>query len=81
MVEIYKRTVCIPMAGTNCALLDADLFLFCYERDFILSLSDKNQADVIEAFNSTSIHLDDLFNVEKSSFEQMVDQIYPTELH
>ena len=22
--------------GTNCALLVADLFLFCYERDFIL---------------------------------------------
>ena len=25
-------------------------FLFCYERDFMLSLSDKNQADVGEAF-------------------------------
>ena len=28
----------IPM-GTNCALLVADLFLFCYERDFMMSLS------------------------------------------
>ena len=36
--------------GTNCAPLVADLFLFCYERDFMLSLSDKNQADVVEAF-------------------------------
>ena len=26
--------------GTNCALLVAELFLFCYERDFMLSLSD-----------------------------------------
>ena len=25
--------------GTNCAPLVADLFLFCYERDFMLSLS------------------------------------------
>ena len=25
--------------GTNCAPLVADLFLFCYERDFVLSLS------------------------------------------
>ena len=41
----------IPM-GTNCAPLVADLFLFCYERDFMLSLSDNNQSDVIEAFNS-----------------------------
>ena len=25
--------------GTNCAPLVADLFLFCYERDFMLSLT------------------------------------------
>ena len=40
--------------GANCALLVEDLFLFCYERDFMLSLSDNNQTDIIEAFNSTS---------------------------
>ena len=34
--------------GTNCAPLVADLFLFCYERDFMLSLSDDNQSGVIE---------------------------------
>ena len=32
-----RQTVGIPM-GTNCAPLVADLFLFCYERDFVLSL-------------------------------------------
>ena len=42
--------------GTNCAPLDADLFLFCYERDSVLSLSDNNQTDIIEASNSTSKH-------------------------
>ena len=35
--------------GTNCATFVADFFLFCYERDFILSLSDNNQTDIIEA--------------------------------
>ena len=40
--------------GTNCALLVADLFLFCHERHFIMSLSDDNQADVIDAFIATS---------------------------
>ena len=40
--------------GTNCVPLVADLFLFCYERNFLLSLSEDNQSDVIEAFNSTS---------------------------
>ena len=66
--------------GTNCAPLVADLFLFCYERDFMLSLSDNNQADIIEAFNSTSRYLDDLLNIDNPYFEQMVGQIYPTEL-
>ena len=36
--------------GTNCAPLVADLFLFCYGRDFMMSLSDDKQADVIDAF-------------------------------
>ena len=66
--------------GTNCGPLVADLFLFCYERDFMLSLSDNNQADIIEAFNSTSRYLDDLLNIDNPYFEQMVGQIYPTEL-
>ena len=35
--------------GTNCAPLVADLFLFCYERDFMMSLSDDKQVDVIDA--------------------------------
>ena len=75
--KLYRQIVGIPM-GTNCAPLVADLFLFCYERDFMLSLSDNNQADIIEAFNSTSRYLDDLLN--NPYFEQMVGQIYPTEL-
>ena len=66
--------------GTKCAPLVADLFLFCYERDFMLSLSDNNQTDIIEAFNSTSIYLEDLLNIDNTYFEQMVGQIYPTQL-
>ena len=30
----------------------------------MLSLSDNNQADVVEAFNSTSRYLDDMLNIE-----------------
>ena len=37
--------------GTNCDPLVADLFLFFYETEF---LTRENQADIIEAFNSTS---------------------------
>ena len=50
--------------GTNCAPLKADLFLFCYDKDFMISLSGDTQADVIEAFNSTSRYLDDLLNIK-----------------
>ena len=46
----------------------------------MLSLSDNNQASIIEAFNSTSRYLDDLLNIDNPYFEQMVGQIYPTEL-
>ena len=77
--KLYRQIVGIPM-GTNCAPLVADLFLFCYVRDFMLSLSDNNQADIIEAFNSTSRYLDELLNIDNPYFEQMVGQIYPTEL-
>ena len=55
--------------GTNCAPFVADLFLFCYERDFMLSLSDNNQTDIIEAFNSTSRYLDDLLNIDNPYFD------------
>ena len=50
--------------GTNCAPLVADLFLFCYERDFMMSLSDDKQADVIDAFNTTSRYLDDILKIK-----------------
>ena len=46
----------------------------------MLSLSDNNQTDIIEAFNSTSRYLDDLLNIDNPYFEQIVGQIYPTEL-
>ena len=46
----------------------------------MLSLSDNNQTDIIESFNSTSRYLDDLLKIDNPYFEQMVGQIYPTEL-
>ena len=40
--------------STNCARLVADLFLFCYEGDFIMPLSGDKQVGIIDAFNTTS---------------------------
>ena len=77
--KLYRQTIGIQIR-TNCAFLVADLFLFCYERDFMKSLSRENQADIIEAFNSLSRYLDDLLNIDNIYFDQMVDRIYPKEL-
>ena len=46
--------------STNCAPLVADLILFCYERDFMTSLSNDDKADIIEAFYSISRYLESL---------------------
>ena len=44
---LYTRQhTCIPM-GAWCSLLNADVCLFCYERDFMLSLSDNYQVTVL----------------------------------
>ena len=71
--KLYRQVVGIPM-GTNCAPLVADLFLFCYERDFMMSLSDDKQADVIDVFNTTSRYLDDILNIDNVYFDNMVSQ-------
>ena len=54
--------------GTYCAPLDANLFLFCYERDLMMSLSGDKQADIIDAFNTTSKYLDDILNLNNILF-------------
>ena len=78
-VKIYRQVIGIPM-GTNCAPLVADLFLYCYERDFMLSLKSDTQAEIITAFNKTSRYLDDILNLDNPYFETFVSSIYPREL-
>ena len=68
------------LVGTNCAPLVADLFVVCYEREFVTSLSDVKQAEIIQAFKSPSRYLDDLLYIDNPYFEGMVNQIYPPEL-
>ena len=51
--KLYRQIFGILM--NNCAPLVADLFLFCYERDFMTSLSDVKQAVLLKHLNQ---HLD-----------------------
>ena len=66
--------------GTNCASLVADLLLFCYEMDFLMSLSDDKQADMVDAFNNTSRYLDDILNIDNVYLDNIASHIYPSEL-
>ena len=66
--------------GSNCASLVADLFLFCYERDFMMSLSEEKQSEAIKDFSSTSRYLDDLLNIDNNCFDGLISQTYFSEL-
>ena len=76
--KLYRQVVGIPM-GTNCAPLIADLFLFSYERDIMMSLSDDKQVDVIDAFNTAARYLNDILKINNVYFDYMVSKIYPSE--
>ena len=76
---VYQQIVGIPM-GTNCALLIADLFLHCYERDFMSDLQKSKRHDLIDMFNDTSRYPDDIFTIDNPEFEKYIPDIYPAEL-
>ena len=46
----------------------------------MMSLSDDKQADIIDAFTTTSRYLDNILNIYNDYFENMESQIYPSEL-
>ena len=77
--KLYRKVVRILLVA-DCAPMVANLFLFCYERDFMMSLSDDKQADIIDALNTTSKYLDDILNITNVYFDNMLSQIYLSEL-
>ena len=46
----------------------------------MMSFSDDKLADVIDAFNSTYRYWDDILNINNVYFNNMINQIYPSEL-
>ena len=70
--KLYRQVVWISM-DTNCAPVVADLFLFCYERVFMVSLSN----DIIDAFNNTCRYLNDILNINNVYF---IDIVFKTGL-
>ena len=58
----YQQIVRIPM-DTNCAPLIDDLFLYCYEGDFMSILQISKRFDLMDKFHDTSRNLDDIFTI------------------
>ena len=65
---------------TNCAQLIADLFLYCYERDFTSNLQKSKRFDLIDKFNDTSRYLDNIFTIENPAFAEHIPDICQKEL-
>ena len=76
---MYRQLVGI-LIGTNCAHLVADLLFFCYERVFMMSLTEDKQDDIVDAFKTASRYLDGILNINYVYFDNMVSQIYLSEL-
>ena len=66
--------------GTNFASLIAELFLYCYERNFMSNLQKSKRFDLIDKFNDTSRYLNDIFTIDNPAFAEHVPDIYPREL-
>ena len=46
----------------------------------MMSLPDDKQADIIDAFNTTSRYFDQILNIDNVYFDTMISQIYPLQL-
>ena len=67
--KLYRQVVGIPM-GTNCTPLVADLFRFCYERDFMMYLSDDKPGDAMSDTKALFLDLQrDDFDFEIVNFQ------------
>jgi len=66
--------------GANYAPLVADLFLFCYESEFMKNLSKSKDLNLIEIFNTSFRYLDDLCSLDNSFFHTYIENIYPKKL-
>ena len=76
---VYQQIVGITI-GTECAPLIANLFLYCYERDFMSNLQKSKRVDLIDKFNDTSRYLIDIFTIDNPTFAEYIPDIYPREL-
>ena len=66
--------------STNRAPLIVDLFLFCYDKDFMSHHHKSKRYDLIDMFNNTFRYLDDIFTIDKPKFDKLISDLYPANL-
>ena len=77
--QLFRQMVGIPM-GTNCTPLLADLFLYCYENEFLDKLIKEGKGKLARKFNLSYHYTDDLISFTNKTFKEFISDIYPKEL-
>ena len=72
--RVYQQIVGIPI-GTNCTPLIADVFLYCYDNDFMPAPHKSKTLDLFDNFNDTSRYPDDILTIDYPKFEQHISEI------
>ena len=67
-----------PLPGLK--VLDIEDEVSCYERDFMMFLSDDKQTEVVDAFYTTSRYVDDILSINNVYYDNMVSKLYPSKL-
>ena len=77
--QLFRQMVGLPM-GTNCAPLLADLFLYCYENEFLDKLVKEGRRKLARKFNLSYRYTDDLISFNNKRFKGFISDIYQKEL-
>ena len=77
--QLFRQMVGIPKR-TNCAPLLADLFLYCYENEFLEKLIKKDKRKLARKFNLSYRYIDDFISFNNKRFKEFISDNYPREL-
>jgi hypothetical protein len=77
--KIFKQDIGIPM-GTDCAPYLANLFLYHYEKKWLLSMVEEEKTDIAKNFNNCFRYIDDLATLNNDLFGEYWQEIYPQQL-
>ena len=77
--RLFRQVTGVPM-GTNCAPLLADLFLYCYENEFLDNMIRSGHRRLARSFNLCYRYIDDLIVFNNKKFLDYLKEIYPSQL-